>query len=150
MIKCPTSAIRIRDGKASIRKDWCVDCGECMKVFPVDAIYVAQDDFSNIFQFNCRVVLVPAVFFGLFPDTISDEQIYAVLYEIGFTHVYQVEQTSDIITRRFIEEQAKHSEKPLISSFCPAIIRLIQVRFPSLVDHIVRVKPPIDATSILY
>lgn len=31
MTKCPTGAIRIREGKASIRKGWCVDCGECLK-----------------------------------------------------------------------------------------------------------------------
>lgn len=150
MIKCPTSAIRIRDGKADIRKDWCVDCGECMRVCPVDAIYVAQDDFSKIFDYPCRVVLLPAVFFGQFSDAISDEQIYAALHEIGFTHVSQVEQTTDVITRRMNRAQDEQTDKPLISPFCPAIVRLIQVRFPSLVDHIVTIKPPIDATSILY
>lgn len=150
MIKCPTAAIRIKDGKANIRKDWCVDCGECMKVCPVDAIFVAQDDFSEIFNFNTRVALIPAVFFGQFSDTISDELIYAAVKEIGFTHVYQVEQTTDVIARRINQAISQKSEKPLISPFCPAIVRLIQVRFPSLVDHIITIKPPIDATSILY
>ncbi|MBN2743793.1 MAG: 4Fe-4S binding protein [Marinilabiliaceae bacterium] len=150
MMKCPTSAIRIRDGKATIRQDWCVDCGECMRACPVDAIYVAQDDFARIFDFKVRVALLPAVFFGQFADTVSDERIHAAVQEIGFTHVCQVEQTADVITRRMVQAQGEMPDKPLISPFCPAIVRLIQVRFPALVDHIIPIKPPIDATSILY
>ena len=50
MTKCPTGAIRIREGKASIRKGWCVDCGECLKACPTEAIYVEQDDFQKIFD----------------------------------------------------------------------------------------------------
>jgi iron only hydrogenase large subunit-like protein len=150
MIECPTGAIRIQDGKAVIRKDWCVDCGECMKVCPVDAIYVEQDDFQNIFNFKYRVVLVPSVFIGQFSKHITEEEIFAVLYQLGFTHVYQVEQTVDAVAMALREMQQAKDEKPLISSFCPAIVRLIQVRFPSLVDHIATVKPPIDATSLFY
>ena len=29
--RCPTEAIRIRDGKAKILQDLCIDCGECDK-----------------------------------------------------------------------------------------------------------------------
>lgn len=57
MTKCPTGAIRIREGKASIRKGWCVDCGECLKACPAEAIYVEQDDFQKIFDYKARVVL---------------------------------------------------------------------------------------------
>ena len=56
MTKCPTGAIRIREGKASIRKGWCVDCGECLKACPTEAIYVEQDDFQKIFDYKARVV----------------------------------------------------------------------------------------------
>ena len=35
-----------------------------------------------------------------------------------------------------------------ISSFCPAVVRLIQVRFPSLIGHIVRLKQAMDIAAI--
>ena len=41
-------------------------------------------------------------------------------------------------------------EKPVISSFCPAIVRLIQVRFPALVDNILLVKAPVNASATYY
>jgi iron only hydrogenase large subunit-like protein len=41
-------------------------------------------------------------------------------------------------------------QKPVISSFCPAVVRLIQVKFPALVDNIMLLKPPLDLSAIFY
>ncbi len=147
---CPTGAIRIRNGKASIRKNWCIDCGECMKVCPVDAFYVEQDDFDKIYDFKYRVALVSAVMIGQFPSNISESQIFSVMRELGFTHVFQTEHTVDMVNELMMEALNTQSDRPLISSFCPAVVRLVQVKFPALVDHIIRVKPPIDASAIFF
>ena len=150
MTKCPTGAIRIREGKASIRKGWCVDCGECLKACPTEAIYVEQDDFQKIFDYKARVVLVPTVFIGQFSKYTTEEEIFSALYELGFTHVFQVEFTADMIHREMLRQMELAEDKPVISSFCPAIVRLIQVRFPALVDNILLVKPPVNATATYY
>ncbi|HEY4788734.1 MAG TPA: [Fe-Fe] hydrogenase large subunit C-terminal domain-containing protein, partial [Bacteroidales bacterium] len=43
----------------------------------------------------------------------------------------------------------KHAEnKPAISAFCPSIVRLIQVKFPALVENIMLLKPPVDIAAI--
>ncbi|MGM0376735.1 MAG: [Fe-Fe] hydrogenase large subunit C-terminal domain-containing protein [Bacteroidota bacterium] len=147
---CPTGAIRIRDGIASIRDNWCVDCGECMRACPVDAIYVEQDDFDKIFDFKCRVALVPAVLIGQFPSDVTESEIFSVMREIGFTHVFQTEHTAGTINRAMIDAARKADDKPVISSFCPAIVRLIQIKFPSLLDQVLRIKPPIDASAVYF
>jgi Na+-translocating ferredoxin:NAD+ oxidoreductase RNF subunit RnfB len=147
---CPTSAIRIIGGVATIRPDWCVDCGECMRACPVDAIYIEQDDFDKIFEYKCRVALVPAVLIGQFPSKVTEAEIFSVMRELGFTHVFQTEHTSGIINRAMIEAARDMEEKPVISSFCPAIVRLIQIKFPSLLDHILKIKPPIDASAVYF
>lgn len=148
--KCPTRALRIRGGKASIRKNWCVDCAECLKACPVGAIYVEQDDFDRIFDYPCRVALVPAVFLGQFTANDSEEDIFSALYTLGFTHICPVEMTVDIIREEIAEEIASNAGKPLISPFCPAIVRLIQTRFPDLVDNILNIRTPVETTSMLY
>jgi Na+-translocating ferredoxin:NAD+ oxidoreductase RNF subunit RnfB len=147
---CPTGAIRIRNGVASIREDRCVDCGECMRACPVDAIYVEQDDFDKIFQYKYRVALVPAVLIGQFPSKVSEAEIFSVMRELGFTHVFQTEHTSGIISRTMIETARECEEKPVISPFCPAIVRLIQIKFPSLLDQVLKIKPPIDASAVYF
>ncbi|WP_010665314.1 [Fe-Fe] hydrogenase large subunit C-terminal domain-containing protein [Marinilabilia salmonicolor] len=147
---CPTAAIRIRDGVATIRPDWCVDCGECMRACPVDAIFVEQDDFDKIFQYKCRVALVPAVLIGQFPEKVTEAEIFSVMRELGFTHVFQTEHTAGIISRAMVETAREVEDKPVISSFCPAIVRLIQIKFPSLLDQVMRIKPPIDASAVYF
>jgi len=147
---CPTGAIRIREGKAVIRQNWCVDCGECKKACPVDAFQVEQDDFDKIFNFKYRVALVPAVMIGQFRVNVSESEIFSVMREIGFTHVFQTEHTVDLINEAMVEQAREATEKPLISSFCPAVVRLIQVKFPSLTSQLVRVISPVDASAIFF
>jgi iron only hydrogenase large subunit-like protein len=150
MTVCPTKAIRVNKGKARILVNKCVDCGECYKACPVSAISVEQDDLDLIFRYKTRVILIPSILAGQFSHKIPVAEIYRALGEIGFTHVYHVESTVDMVLEAYQEYAGKTEVRPLISSFCPAIVRLIQVRFPSLVGNIMRVHPPIDITAFYY
>ncbi|MBP5642880.1 MAG: 4Fe-4S binding protein [Bacteroidales bacterium] len=145
---CPTEAIRVRDGKAHINENRCIDCGNCFIACPHKAVFVKQDDFEEIFKYPCRVALVPAVFLGQFKNDISVSRIYAILNEIGFQHVIETEITTPIYTEAKNRLEREGNNKPLISSFCPAIVRLIQVKFPGLVENIMPVKAPLDITAM--
>ncbi|MDC0584258.1 4Fe-4S binding protein [Bacteroidales bacterium] len=148
---CPTEAIRVREGKALLEANRCIDCGECYRACPVDAIYVEQDDYSKIFEFKYRVALVPAIFIGQFPRNIITRKIYSILIEEGFTHVYEAEHASEICgenLNRIIDDSM--SEKPIISTFCPAVVRLIQVKYPYLVENIANVKPPNEIAAMSF
>lgn len=146
---CPTGAIRIKNGKASLNEAACTDCGMCLKSCPRQAIIVEQDDFTQIFKFSYRIILLPTVLIGQFPEDITEEQIFAELHAMGFQYVMEVDKATGILT----EETRKYMERnshlrPFISNSCPAIIRLIQVRFPSLIDHIIRLKQAMDIAAI--
>jgi len=150
MAVCPTQAIRVRKGKAIISANRCVDCGECYKACPVSAIVVEQDDLEMIFRFPVRVILIPSVLIGQFPRKVMASSIYNALKEIGFTHIYEVESTVDMVLDAGKQFMQENKERPMISSFCPAIIRLIQVKYPSLVGNIMKVNPPIDMSAMYY
>ncbi len=146
---CPTEALRVSEGKAKIHVDWCIDCGECYRECPTRAIRVMDDDFRKIFDYKHRVLLVPSVFYAQFGDKISRKQTNDIIGELGFTEICAVEQSVDSLLDEE-NEYVKSSQKPVISSFCPAVVRLIQVRFPSLVDNIMRLLPPIEITAQYY
>lgn len=150
MTICPTQAIRVRNGKAIILANRCVDCGECYKACPVSAIGVEQDDLEMIFKYPVRVILIPSVLIGQFPRKIMTSGIYNALKDIGFTHIYEVENTVDMVLEAGRQYMHDHKIRPLISSYCPAIVRLIQVKYPSLVGNIMRVNPPIDMSAMYY
>ncbi|MCF8360168.1 MAG: 4Fe-4S binding protein [Prolixibacteraceae bacterium] len=145
---CPTEAIRMVNGNIEIREERCVDCGQCMRVCPHNAISIEQDDLAQIENYRYKVVLIPSVFIGQFPQNITENQIYASLLKLGFTHVYEVEQPIEVLktlVRREIKEN--RSGLPVISSFCPAVVRLIRIKYPAFTEQIMRVKAPHDLVA---
>jgi iron only hydrogenase large subunit-like protein len=70
------------------------------------------------------------------------------MISMGFTHLMEVEQPIKLLidlTREYLQED--QVTKPCISAFCPAVVRLIQIKYPSLVDNILPVKAPHDLAA---
>ncbi|HIZ86347.1 MAG TPA: 4Fe-4S binding protein [Candidatus Coprenecus stercoravium] len=147
---CPTEALRVSGGKATLYADWCIDCGRCFRVCPARAIRVVDDDLDSIFSYKYRVLLVPSVFYAQFEKKVPDDAVNRILGEMGFSEICAVEQSVDTLLDEVGAYVRSAREKPVISSFCPAVIRLIQVRFPSLIDHIMLLLPPIEVTAQYY
>jgi len=147
---CPTQAIRISDGHAHIKAERCVDCGECFRVCPVSAIYVEADELEMLHDFNTRVALIPSVFIGQFPSRFTTSDIMQAIHELGFHHVFEVERATDFIRNWYKEHSNTDSPRPAISSYCPAVVRLIQVMFPSLTSSILQLKAPHDIAALYY
>lgn len=148
---CPTEAIRVVEGKANLAENRCVDCGECYRVCPAGAINIEQDDFDKIFTYKRRIALIPSVFIGQFPENISVDSIIKVLLNIGFTDVFKIEHSIEILASEQNSYVQRESQaNPLISAFCPAIVRLIQVKFPALVNNIILQKPPLEIAAVYF
>lgn len=148
MKSCPTESIRVVNGLAVIDHESCVDCGQCHRACPTKAFYVEQDDLSKIKAFKYRVILFPSIMVGQFPHKYSEDQIYAGLIKLGFTHVFEVEQPLQLLIDSVKEYCANpENTKPAISAYCPAIVRLIQSRYPSLTENIILRKAPHDLAA---
>jgi Na+-translocating ferredoxin:NAD+ oxidoreductase RNF subunit RnfB len=140
---CPTEAIRIRNGRAVINDHRCVDCGNCKRICPADAFYIEQNDLARIRNFKYPVLLFPSVFIGQFPGNITELHIYKALKDTGFSHLVELEQPISILIgsiKDHISEMV--GSEPFISSFCPAVNRLVQIKYPCLAGNIITRKPP--------
>ncbi|MDR0422154.1 MAG: 4Fe-4S binding protein [Proteiniphilum sp.] len=145
---CSTQAIRIADGYARIQSERCIDCGECFRVCPQRAIYARHDGLSSLPSGHCKIALVPSVFVGQFSTEYSATQVLNAVKQIGFDEVFEVEQAVDFMKEAYRSEAETNPLRPLISSYCPAIVRLIQVQYPSLTGQIMRLKAPHDIAAL--
>ncbi len=147
---CPTEAIRVRNGKADILEERCIDCGECIRVCPEHAKYAITDDFSDINDYKYRIAIPAPAFFGQFSDKVSDEEIIATLKMLGFDDVVEVALGADYVSMAYRNYFMRDDiVRPAISSACPAVVRLIQVRYPSLIPHIIPIESPMAVAGYI-
>lgn len=148
--RCPTEAIRVRDGKAAIISERCVDCGECIRICPHHAKRAVSDPLDVLKQYKYKIALPPPSLYAQFNNLDEPDVVLAGLLRLGFDNVFEVSRAAELVseaTRRFL--QTSDMPRPIISSACPAVTRLICVRFPQLMDHILPLIAPIELAARL-
>jgi len=148
MHNCPTQAIRVKHKKAVINEELCVDCGICISVCPNDAIITISDPLVDISKFKYKVVVPSPVVYSQFDPDVHPYIIHQAFKQLGFDEVVDVNTT----TAEFAWVLSKYINNykgrlPLISSHCPSLLRLIQVKYPDLVEQIVPLDVPREVTA---
>lgn len=147
---CPTEAIRIREGHASIDPDRCIDCGECIRVCPHNAKKAVCEKLSAMDKFKWKIALPAPSLYGQFDNLEDVDYVLDGLIKIGFDDVFEVSAAAELVsayTRLYLKTEGV--KKPAISSACPVVIRLIGLRFPSLTDNIIHMLPPMEIAAML-
>jgi iron only hydrogenase large subunit-like protein len=146
--ECPTEAIRVRFGKAWVNAVRCVDCGTCIRVCPTHAKYAQTDTLEALKRFRYNVAVPASSFAGQFKTSLPLDRVLSGFIYLGFDEVFEAALGGEIIAlaiRAYLRQGER--VRPAISSLCPAVVRLIQVRFPSLVAHIIPLEAPMDAAG---
>lgn len=147
--RCPTEAIRVRNGRAVIDSERCIDCGECIRICPYKAKRAAYDKLETVRADYKWLIALPAPsFYGQFDNLDDIDYIIQGLIDSGFDGVYEVSAAAEMVsayTRRFLKRD--DIKKPVISSACPAVVRLITKRYPYLCDNIMPILPPVEIAA---
>lgn len=140
---CPTKALRYRNKKIIFLKNFCINCGICLqickeKVFVPD-INVLED--SKAFEY--QIVIPSPMLYTQFNKDIHPLIIHEALKKIGFNEVIDVSEINDELGFALkYHLNNTTGPRPLISIHCPSVLRLIQVKYPNLIEHISKFDVP--------
>ncbi len=145
---CPTEAIRIQDGHAKINTDRCIDCGICIRICPNNAKKATYSRLDRVMGYKWKIALPAPTLYGQFEDLEDVDFVLQGLLDIGFDDVVEVSKAAELVssyTRLYLKTEG--IVKPVISSACPVVLRLISLRYPTLREHIMQLLPPMEVAA---
>ena len=146
--RCPTEAIRIKDGHAIIDPDRCLDCGVCIRYCPNNAKKATYSKLDSVMKYKWKIALPAPTLYGQFEELDDIDYVLQGLLDIGFDDVVEVSQAAELVsayTRLYLKNEGVI--KPVISSACPVVLRLISLRYPMLKEHIMQMLPPMEIAA---
>ncbi|ADG83821.1 sigma-54-dependent Fis family transcriptional regulator [Thermincola potens] len=142
---CPVKAIKVDRGQAKIIEERCIACGSCVRVCAQKAKKVASDiskaEYFLAVEKEVIAIVAPS-FPAAFPEFPADN-VLSGLYELGFHDVEEVSLGVQLTIPEY-KKLIEKAEFPVISSFCPAVVGLIEKHYPDLIKYLA----PIDTAMI--
>jgi iron only hydrogenase large subunit-like protein len=134
---CPTKALRVHNNKITFFQDLCIDCGNCTNVCPEKVFVPVSDSLEDFKSFKYHIVIPSNILYVQFGPDVHPLVIHQALKNIGFNEIANVAQVCNEAGHALRHHLKLNPDiRPVISSFCPAIVRFIQVSYPNLVKHI--------------
>jgi len=148
MKKCPTEAIRVRNGKATIMYERCIGCGECVKVCRSNAKKEYFDPIDIISGFKYKIAIPSSSIYGQFNNLTDVNYVLTGLKKLGFDDVVDAAVGAEYVaaaTNAYLKNP--NIPRPLISSSCPAIVNLILMRYDYLIDNLSPIQQPEEVAA---
>ena len=88
---CPTQAIRVRGGKATIYDIRCIDCAQCIRICPYHAKIAVTDTLEERLAAasgKVKVAIVSPAIFSQFENSATRIDVMKCVRQMGFDYVF--------------------------------------------------------------
>lgn len=148
---CPAKALRLRGGRPEVLAHLCLDCATCIASCPNGAMTMTGT-IATLESMRGALLVVPPPLLVQMGPSVGPQQVMDILTtEMGFSEVCVTEPWEKAL-RQAVLDYAGHEAKvsPVISPACPAVVNIIEMRFPSLIGHLAPFAPPVVAAHDLF
>ncbi len=145
---CPTGAVRVREARPSVLEHLCVDCTRCIGVCGPEALTMQSATAVPAGDPDVTLVVPPAVLVDYHPFG-DASQVRAALDRLGYRDVV-VTHGHETALRAAVAARAASGEAPVpvVSPVCPAVVALMELRFPALLPHLASFASPLEAAQL--
>jgi NAD-dependent dihydropyrimidine dehydrogenase PreA subunit len=145
---CPTEALRLRKGKIALIGERCIDCGVCLNSCHEGVFTPVCDSLEDLGRFKYKVAIPSAVFYSQFGTMVHPSSVRKAILKAGFdltVDTFYHSKALGIVFRKYIQDHTKI--RPLISTHCPVVVRLLQVKYPNLLENLMPLDIPREVTA---
>jgi iron only hydrogenase large subunit-like protein len=131
-------------------EDRCIDCGECIRTCPNSAKIAVTEQLNEIQKYKYKIAIPAPSFVSQFSRRYTIEKVLSGFLFMGFDEVMEVGLGADLVSvamTEYLHSLGALLPRPVISSACPAVVRLIQVKYPGLVGNIMPLQSPMEITA---
>ena len=141
--RCPSKAIRVKNGSASVIPELCVSCGTCVLVCPAKAKIVRNDvpSVKRLVKEGRVVASLAPSWVSCYPGmTLVDME--RALKKLGFDFVRETANGAEIASVQTVDLLNRSEHGLFISSACPSAVEFIYKFMPDMADFVMTVPSP--------
>jgi iron only hydrogenase large subunit-like protein len=142
---CPSKAIKVKNGSASVMPELCVACGICYQVCPAGAKQIRSD----VARAKRLLSKKRQVFASIAPSWLTSfenfgkEKLIKALKKLGFAGVSETALGAEQVSSMTNDILEKAPNGIFISSACPAAVDYIKKYIPKRADNIMNLLSPL-------
>jgi len=134
---CPTRALRYRNQRLVFMNNYCIDCGLCIQTCPEKVFVPDMGGLEEANRYEFQIAIPSPILYTQFGIDVHPNIVRAALKKLGFNAVVDAaSMIEEVAFALRYHLKTVPGNRPLISSLCPSIIRLIQVSYPNLIDYL--------------
>jgi serine/threonine-protein kinase RsbT len=162
IVACPTGAIRVHDAGPILRSGLCIGCTECIRECASGVYRIREtENAGDALAAGDAVLVLPVGFLASTGRSSqrSVEEALTALAALGYSEVRFTEEWMEALRAeaRIAAARAASGRSggadsegptlPIIPPLCPAVVALVESRFPSLIPHLGPWLPPLEAAG---
>ncbi len=141
---CPSEAITIQNERVCIADKKCINCAHCMEACTSQGLQAKGSTLVDKENYGTTILLVPTSIYSDCSSIKEAETLNAALDKLGFDKVVSLGECEAAVYQSVSDYMQQSDGRLLISSFCPVINRLIELKYPMLLNNILPFDTPAE------